>query len=316
MLTAGTLCAPVVARAQKAKKLTRIGYLSVDPKPDHQDELFKVGLRELGWVEGKNVAFEHRWAASGVDRLPAMAEELVALKVDLIVVWGTVAALAAKKATQSIPIVMVRVADPVGSGIVASLAHPGGNITGVSNIAPELTGKRLEMLKEIVPGITRVAFLAHGGDPAHKLFIKEAQDAGRILGLHIQPLVVKGAEDFDNAFFAMAREQAGALIVQPIFVSTGHGRRIAQLALRNRLPAIGGNPLAEGGWLVSYGADTNVRLRRAAAIVDRILRGAKPADLPVEQPTHFTLVVNMKSAKALGLAIPQTILVRADRVIE
>ena len=289
----------------------------MDPKPDHQDELFKRSLSELGWVDGKNVTFEHRWAATGVDRLSAMAAELVALEVDLIVVWGTVAALAAKKATQSIPIVMARVADPVGSGLVPSLARPGGNVTGISSVAPELMGKRLEMLKEIVPGISRVAFLAHGGDPAHKLFIREAQEAGRLLGLHIQSLVVTDLGDIDKAFSAMIRERAGALIVQPIFVSTGQGRHLAQVALRNRLPAIGGGAeFVDAGGLASYGTDSNVRLRRAAAIVDRVLRGVKPADLPVEQPTHFQMVVNLKTAKALGLTIPASIMVRADRAIE
>ena len=308
---------PLFARAQKGTKLTRIGYLSVSPKPGGQDELFKRNLRELGWVEGQSVTFEHRWAANGIDRLPAMAEELVALKVDLIVVWGTVAALAAKKATQSIPIVMARIADPVGSGLVQSLARPGGNVTGISRIAPELTGKSLEMLKEIVPRITRVAFLAHGGDPAHKIFVKEAQDAGLVLGLRIQVLVLNGSKDIDSAFSAMTREQAGALIVQPIFVSTGQGQRIAQLALRNRLPVISsGSAFADLGGLAFFGADNTFQSRRAAALVDRILRGAKPADLPVEQPTHFETVINMKTAKALGLTIPQSILVRADRRIE
>jgi putative ABC transport system substrate-binding protein len=317
LLAASSLCMPQVARAQQGKKLIRIGYLSVDPGPGHQDELFKGSLRELGWIDGKNVTFEHRWSATGVDRLPASADELAKLKVDVIVVWGTVAALAAKKATQSIPIVMVRVADPVATGLVQSLARPGGNVTGISGISPELTGKRLEMLKEIVPAIVRVAFLAHGGDPAHKLFIKEAQDASRILGLQIQPVVVTGADDIDKGFSALIRERAEALIVQPILVSMGLAPRIAQLALRNRLPTIaGGDVFADAGGLLSYGTDIGVRLRRAAAIVDRILHGAKPSDLPVEQATHFLMVINLKTAKALGLAIPSSILVRADRVIK
>ena len=317
MLSASPLGMALIASAQKGNKLMRIGYLSVDPKPGHQDEIFKKSLRDHGWIDSKNVTFEHRWAATGVDRLPAMAEELVALKVDLIVVWGTVAALAAKKATQTIPIVMVRVADPVGSGLVQSLARPGGNVTGISSIAPELTGKRLEMLKEIVPGLARVAFLAHGADPAHKLFIQEAQDAGRILGIHIQSLVITGAEEIDKAFAAMIRGQAGALVVQPIFSSIGQGSRIAQLALRHRLPAVtGGGAFADAGGLLSYGPDASVRLRRAAAMVDQILRGVKPADVPVEQPTHFQIAINLKTAKALGLTIPPNVMVRADRVIQ
>jgi putative ABC transport system substrate-binding protein len=317
-LAAAVLAAPFRAAAQPAQKPKRIGYLSIDPQPDRQHEMFMRNLRDLGWIEGKNIVIDYRWGAGNVDRVSAMAAELAARNVDLIIVWSTVAALAAKKATSSIPIVMVRVADPVGSGIVASLARPGANITGVSNISPELTGKRLEMLKEIVPGLARVAFLAHGGDPAHKLFLKEAQDAGRKLGIHVQALVVNGIEDIENAFVAMTRDQAGALIVQPIFVSAlGQGPRIAQLAIRHRLPATaGGSELVEAGGLIHYGIARGTQLQRGAALVDRVLRGAKPADLPIEQPTRFELIVNMKAARALGLKIPQTLLVRADRVIE
>jgi putative ABC transport system substrate-binding protein len=314
-LAAATFLAPLRARSQSKPK--RIGSLALDEGAlARQDEVFKGRLRELGWIEGKNLAIEYRFAKP--DQIHAMAEELVARKVDLIVVWSTVVALAAKKATTSIPIVMARVADPVGAGLVASLARPGGNITGTSAIAPELMGKRLELLKEIVPKLSRVAFLAYGGDPAHKLFAKQLLDAGRVLDVHVHTLAVKTVEEIDAAFDTIAREKSSALIVQPIFVSSlGQGRRIAELAVRARLPTISdGYAFADAGGLVYYGADRNEQYRRAAALVDRILRGANPAELPIEQPHRFELVVNMKTAKALGINIPQTILVRAERVIE
>lgn len=302
--------------AQQLEKVRRIGSLSPAAQPSAREETVKQGLRDLGWIEGQNVRIEYRRAA-GLDRLPALAEELVRLKVDLIVAWGTPAVQAAKNATRTIPIVMGPTADPVGTGLIASLARPGGNITGLSAMAPELAGKRLELLRELVPGLSRVAFLAHGSDPAHRLFLKEVQDAGQALGIQVQPLVVKGPEEFESAFSVMIRERSTALVVQPLFISPlGHGPKIADLAARHRLLTVSdGHQFAEVGGLIYYGPDRTVLDRRVATYVDRILKGAKPADLPVEQPQQFHLVINLQTAKRLGLAIPQSVLFRADKVI-
>ena len=226
------------AWAQQAKKVPRIGYLTVRSGPSDRDEAFRQGLRDLGYVEGQNIIVEHRFA-NGTDRLPEMAAELVRLKLDVFVAEATPAVQALKNATGTPPIVMAAAADPVGTGLVASLAQPGGNITGLSLILPELAGKRLELLREVLPRIARVAFLAHGGNPAHRLFVKEAQDIAPRLKIKIQPLVIGGPEEFDSAFSAMIKERAGALVVQPLFVIVPEqGRRIADLATRNRLPAV------------------------------------------------------------------------------
>lgn len=237
---------------------------------------------------------------------------------DVIVAWSTPAALAAQNATRTIPIVMGTVADPIGTGLIANLARPGGNITGVSLMSPELAGKRLELLKELAPGLARVAFLANGGDPAHRLFVKETQDAAQKIGIHIQPLVVKGPDEFDGAFSAAIKEGSGALIVQPLFITIGgHARTLAELAIKHRLPTISdGNQFAELGGLIYYGPERLALDRRVAYYVDRILRGTQPADLPVEQPQTFALVLNLQTAKRLGIAIPQSLLLRADKVIK
>jgi putative tryptophan/tyrosine transport system substrate-binding protein len=311
------LAAGMTAEAQQPKKIPRIGYLSLRSGPSGQDEAFKQGLRELGWVEGQNIAIEYRWAADQTDRLPSLAEDLVRLKVDVIVAWTGPVVQAAKNATSTIPIVMWA-ADPVETGLVASLARPGGNVTGLSLILPDLAGKRLELLREVLPRLARVAFLAHAEDPSSRLFIKESQDAGQSLGLKIQPLVVKGPEEFEGAFAAMIRERAGALVVHPLFISGGgHGPRIAALAARNRLPTMSdGFQFAEAGGLMYYGPDRIALSRRDAVYVDKILKGAKPAELPVEQPMKFELVINLKTAKQIGLTIPQSVLYRADKVIK
>jgi putative ABC transport system substrate-binding protein len=275
-------------------------------------------LSELGWVEGRNVIIEYRWAANDTKRLPSLAKELVELKVDVIVASATPAIQAAKNATTTLPIVMSAAADPVASGFVASLARPGGNVTGLSLQSPELAGKRLELLKEIVPKLSRVAFLAHGGDPAHKLFFQEAQDIAPKIGLQIQPLAIQGPTEFEVAFAAMIKEQAGALVVQPLFTGSalGLGPKVADLAIKNRLPSLSdGIRYPEAGGLLSYGANRLDLSRRAASFVDKILKGTKPADLPVEQPTKFDFVINLKTAKWIGLTIPPNVLVRADRVI-
>ena len=312
------LATVAVAHAQPAKKVPRIGYLSLASGPGWIEEEFLQGLRDLGYVDGKNIIIEYRWAAGKTDRLPALAEELVRLKVDLIAVRATPVVQAAKNATTSIPIVMLIAADPVRSGFVASLAQPGGNITGMSSIMPELAEKRLGLLREVVPKLSRVAFLAYGPDPAHKLFVKDAEDAARQFKMRFQPLIIGAPEGIEGAFSAMTKERAGALIVQPLFVTTlGQGRRIAQLAVKNRLPTISdGIPFADEGGLMLYGPDQKPMYRRAAVHVDKILKGTKPADIPVEQPMKFDFVINLKTAKEIGVTFPDIILFKANRVIQ
>jgi putative ABC transport system substrate-binding protein len=307
-----------MAEAQQPKKVPRIGLLGLASGPARPEEAFLQGLRDLGYVEGQNITIEYRWAGGKVDRLPALAEELVRLKVDLIVVRATPVVQAAKNATTTIPIVMLGAADPVGSGFVASLARPGGNITGMSNIMPELAGKRLELLREVLPKLSRVAFLAHGGDPAHKLFVKEAQEAAERFGMKFQPVVIVAPEEIEGAFSAIIRERAGALIIQPLFINNlGQGPRIAELAVRNRLATVSDvDEFVDAGGLMSYGPNRWGLFRRAATYVDRILKGTKPADLPVEQPTKFELFINLKTAKQIGLTVPPNVLARADKVIK
>jgi putative tryptophan/tyrosine transport system substrate-binding protein len=314
-LTLSLLAAPLAAHAQPSAKVPQIGYLALRAGPAAEDEVFKQGLRDLGWIEGQNLAIEYRWAAGQVDRLPALAEALVRLKVDLIVAWATPAVQAAKDATQTIPIVMTWVADPIRSGFVASLARPGGNITGTSNIQPELAGKKLELLRALLPSLSRVAF--HGGDPVHRLFLQDAQDAAARFGIQLQPVVIGSLEELDSAFAAVRRERAEALIVQPLFmVVLGQGQRIAGLAVQHHLPTVSdGNQFAEAGGLLFYGPDRLALLRRSVVFVDKILKGTKPADLPMEQPMKFELVLNLKAAEALGLTIPPTLLFQADEVI-
>jgi putative tryptophan/tyrosine transport system substrate-binding protein len=286
--------------------------------PAVPEETFLQGLRDLGYVEGQNIIIEYRWAGGKVDRLPTLAEELVRLKVDLIAVRATPVVHAAKNATTTIPIVMLSAADPVGTGFVASLARPGGNITGMSNMMPELAGKRLELLREVLPKLSRVACLAHGGDPAPRLFVKEADDAAKGFRIQFQPLILSGPDEFEGGFSAMAKERAGALIVQPLFSNNlGQGQRIAELAAKSHLPTISDpRQFAEAGGLMSYGPDSLALWRRAATYVDKILNGAKPADLPVEQPTKFELMINLRTAKQIGVTIPQSVLYRADKVIK
>jgi putative ABC transport system substrate-binding protein len=316
-----TLCALLVAfsfraEAQQPKKIPRIGYLTVLSGPSDRDAAFRQGLRDLGYVEGQNVIVEYRYA-NGTDRLPELAAELVRLDLDIFVAETTPAVQALKNGTRTAPIVMAAVADPVGSGFVTSLARPGGNITGESLILPELAGKRLELLREVLPRVARIAFLAHGGNPAHRLFVKEAQEAAERFGIQIQPLVIKNSAEFEAAFSAMVKERAGALVVQPLFVIVPEQRRlIADLATRNRLPTVSDFvEFADAGGLMSYGPNALDPIRRSATYVHKILRGAKPADLPVEQPTKFELVINLKTAKQMGLTIPPSVLGRADKVI-
>jgi putative ABC transport system substrate-binding protein len=303
--------------AQQVKKRPRIGVLSsrLGPLPTREGA-FQESLRKLGYVEGQSITIEYRYAEERLDRLPELVAELVHSKVDVIVAVSTPAIEAAKNATKTIPIIMAGVSDPVGTGFVASLARPGGNITGLSLQSPELSGKRLELLKEVIPKLSRVAFLVHRQDPGHRLFVKEAQDAGQSLGMQIQPLAVAGFEEIEGVFPAMVRERIGGLVVQPIFIGT-HGLRIAELAAKNRLPTISDpREFADAGGLMSYGPSRSALWQRAATYVDKILKGTKPADLPVEQPTKFEFVINLKTVKQIGLTIPQSVLFRADKVIK
>jgi len=320
-LTLGTLSAPLAVDAQQPGKVWRIGSLGMGhiPVPVSNPiwDAFLQQLRELGYVEGQNIVIEYRSAEGRAERLPDLAAELVNLKVDVIVAGGTPPPLAAKHATRTIPIVMAAAGDPVGSGLVASLARPGGNVTGLSTFTPELAGKRLQLLKEVVPGVSRVAVLWNAANPYAALVTRETEAAARKLGVQVQSLEVRGPDDFEHALPAAIRGRAGALIVVDDPLTFLYRMRIADFAARNRLPAMYGfREYAEAGGLMAFGANLADLYRRAATYVDKILKGAKPADLPVEQPTKFELVINMKIANALGLTIPQSVLVRADEIIQ
>jgi len=283
-------------------------------------EAFRQGLRDLGYVEGRNVVIEYRDAEGKHERLPALAAELVALKVDVIVAPPTPAALAAKQVTKTIPIVFAAVSDPVSSGLVTSLARPGGNVTGLSDLTPELVGKCLEQLKQAVPGVSRAAVLWQPGafgERTEKDLLKAAEVAARALGVRLQFVEARGPDDFDRAFSKMTSARADALTVLPTAMFVSERRRLVDLAAKNRLPTV--FPYRESvdaGGLMSYGPNLADMYRRAATYVDKILKGAKPGDLPVEQPTKFELVINAKTAKALSLTIPQSVLLRADQVIQ
>jgi putative ABC transport system substrate-binding protein len=322
LIVAGALlAAPFAAGAQQAAKIARIGYLtSSQGLNPHLPEAFRQGLRDLGYVEGRDLVIEYRDAEGKAERLPALAAELVALKVDVIVAApGTLAARVAKEATRTVPIVFIA-ADPVASGIVTSLARPGGNVTGLSNLAPALVGKRLELLKQAVPGVSRVAVLWFPGalgEGTDKEMLKEAEAAARALGVRLQLVEARGPADIDRAFSDMTDARAGALTVLPSNMFLREHRRLVDLAAKNRLPAVyTSREFVDAGGLMSYGANQPDLFRRAATYVDKILKGAKPADLPVEQPTRFELVINLKTAKALGLTIPPSLVQRADQVIE
>ena len=322
-VVAFVLCALVLAlcvsvEAQQPKKVSRIGYLSLANGPGWQEEEFLKGLHDLGYVETQNIIVEYRWAAGKIDRLPALAEELVRLKVELVIGRTTPVIQALKSATTTIPIVILAAADPVRTGFVASLARPGGNITGMSAIMPELTGKRLELLRELVPQLSGVAFLLHGADPIYSMYLEEAEEESKKLRMQIRPVVIGGPEEIEDAFSPMIKERAGALIVHALFINTlREGKRIADLAVKYRLPTVSdGIPFADEGGLIFYGPDQRPLLRQAATYVDKILKGAKPAELPVQQPKKFELVINLKTAKQIGLTIPPNVLARADRGIK
>jgi putative ABC transport system substrate-binding protein len=320
-LLGGLLGAPREAGPQQpTAKVARIGWLSIasrTPEVAHLIEAFELGLRELGYVEGQTIAIEYRFAEGKPERLPRLAAELVGLKVDIIVTPNPAGTQAAKQATPTIPIVMLAVVDPVGTGLVASLARPGGNITGLAaTSSPEIVGKYLELLKQAVPKVSRVAVLRNPANPDTAQMSREVERAARSLGVQLQVLDVTGPHELDGAFAAM-RERARALLVLADTMFFLHRARIANLATKNRLPTISGNKeMAEAGLLMTYGRNLSHDFRRAAVYVDKILRGAKPADLPVELATKFELVINMKTAKALGLTIPPSVLARADALIQ
>jgi putative ABC transport system substrate-binding protein len=311
---------PLAAEAQQAAKIVRIGWLGLNlASAPHLPETFRQGLRDLGYVEGRNLVIEYRDAEGKSERLPALAAELVALKVDVILALGTLQALAAKQATRTLPIVFAS-GDPVGGGLVTSLARPGGNLTGLSALNTDLVGKGLELLMQTVPGVSRVAALWQPGGLGERMekdILKEADVAARALGVRLQFVEARGPADFDRAFSEMTRVRAGALDVLPCSMFIAERRRLVDLAAKNRLPAV--YPWRDGvdaGGLMSYGANNADLFRRASTYVDKILKGAKPADLPVEQPTKFELVINLKTAKALGLTIPPSVLGRADEIIQ
>ena len=308
-------------KAQQAAKVPRIGYLSSNlAASPHLPEAFRQGLRDFGYVEGRNVVIEYQSAEGKPERLSALAAELVALQVDVIVAPGTPQALATRQATGILPIVFATAADPVGSGLVTSLARPGGNVTGLSILASELVGKRLELLTQAVPGVSRVAVLWQPGghdERTDKDILKEAEVAARALGVRLQFVEARGPADFDKAFLDMTRTRVGALTVLTGIMFLNERRRLVDLAAKHRLPAVyGGRDFVDAGGFMAYGPDLADLYRRAATYVDKILKGAKPGDLPVEQPTKFELVINLKTTKALGLMIPPSLLQRADQVIE
>jgi putative ABC transport system substrate-binding protein len=314
--TLALLGAPLAAQAQQPGKVPRIGGLVVASPGFPPIEGFRQGLRELGYVEGRNIAVEYRYAEGRADRYGALAAEVVRLEPDMIVVWGTEFTQTVRRVTPTIPIVFALADRPVEMGLVANLARPGGNVTGLTTLSFELSAKRLELLKEGLPKLTRVAAL-YAPDPRVASTLKEMASAARSLGIRLQPLEARGSEDFDRAFAEMAREQADAVVLLPTALSPTLGARIADLALRRRLPAIGqGREFVTAGALMAYAANWTDIARRAATFVDKVLKGAKPADLPVEQPTKFELSINLKTAKALGLTIPPSLLQRADQVIE
>jgi len=309
----------VPAEAQQPNQVPRVGFLVPGSPSSYSErmEAFRQGLRELGHVEGQNIIIEYRFAEGKSDRFPALASELVQLKVDVIVTGTTPAIQAVKNRTRTIPIVMGEVADPVAVGFVASLARPGGNITGFTTLSPDLDGKRLELVKEILPKVTRVAYIWDPANLAQKIRFKEVEGAAQALGITLQSLEARNPKELESAFEAAIRERPGALMV-PNPTVLAYGRQIVDFAAQHRLPVVYDTRehAEKSRGLMAYGPDYADLLRRAATYVDKILKGAKPADLPVEQPTKFELVINLKTAKQIGLTIPQRVLARADRVIK
>ncbi len=313
--------APFTAQAQAPGKVPRVGILFSEfaptSEPSPTARAFVESLRGLGWVEGRNVLLEWRYAEGRTERYPVLAAELVALKVDVLVAFSTPAALAVKQVTTTTPVIMAAISDPVGSRLVGSLARPGGNITGLSLLAPELSAKRLDLFKQAMPRLARAAVLWNTANSGMVLRFRETESASRALGVAIDSVGVQGPGDFETAFATISKHRPDALLVLADTVTSAHRRRAIEFAAASRLPAIyETRQFADDGGLMSYGISMSEHYRRAAFFVDKVLKGAKPADLPVEQPSTFELVINLKTAKALGLTIPQTVLLRADHVIE
>jgi|SRR5438445_9891008 ABC-type uncharacterized transport system substrate-binding protein len=319
VLAVSCVLAPIAGETQTAGKVPRIGILETGSQSARGGSwpAFHQRLRELGYAEGQSVIFETRSADDRSERLRGLAAELIGLKVDIIVTTGTPAAVAAKQATSTIPIVMAIATNPVGAGLTASLGRPGGNVTGLANLDAELSGKRLEMLKAAVPALSRVAILWNAANPAHKPALGDTESTAHALGVRLQPVEARNLSELSDAFSAMRQERPGGLVLLADSLFSTHQARILDFAAKSRLPSIfWQSGFAEAGALMSYGTSYPDLFRGAANYVDKILKGAKPADLPVEQPTKFELVINLKTAKALGLTIPQSLLVRADQVIE
>jgi len=318
VIAGSLLAAPLAAEAQQAANVARIGFLGATSASSWASrvEAFRLGLRDLGYEEGKNIVIEFRWAEEKYGRLPELALALVRLKVDVLVTYGTPGTLAAKRATTTIPIVMVHSGDAVAAGLVAGLARPGGNITGSTYFLPQLMAKRLELLKAAIPHITQVAILVKPDNPFFVPALQALETAVNSLKLGLQQFEARGPNEFEAAFSAMAKNRIDAVVILEDGVFVSNARAIADLAARHRIPSAGFNELAEAGGLIGYGVDFIAMYRRAATFVDRILKGAKPAGIPVEQATKFELVINMKTAKALGLTIPQSLLLRADELIQ
>jgi putative tryptophan/tyrosine transport system substrate-binding protein len=319
--TLGVILALVAAEGQQQGRVPSIGFLLSQSVAASraQDEAFRQGMRELGYVEGQAFTVERRYAEGNTEILTRLAAELIRLKVDIIVAPSSSAALAVKKSMSTVPVVFAFANDPVGLGLVASLARPGGNVTGLTPMSADLSAKRLELFKEAVPPVSRIAILSTSTYPqqSRQTMVRDLEAAARLLRMDIRVLEVKGRDELDAAFATMSKDRVGAVTALPLPFLTGERRRIAELALRNRLPSVfHWREYVEVGGLMSYGAGQDDLIRRAATYVDKILKGTKPADLPVEQPTKFELVINLKTAKALGLTIPQSILLRADQVIE
>jgi putative ABC transport system substrate-binding protein len=308
---------PLAARAQQTTP--RVGFMgnSTAALEANLVGAFRDGLRELGYEEGRNIAIEYRWADGKYERFPAIVAELIASKVDVIVTAGTPGALAVKKATTTVPLVMVAVGDPVGTGLVPSLARPGGNLTGLSSVAPDLEGKRLELLREVVPKVAHVAVFFNSLNPFHAVSIAQAQASARSMGMRLQEHDIRQSEDIDGAFAVMRKERPDALLILADRVFLHNRQRMMEFTEEQRLPNVNAyHELVEAGGLISYGPSYEDMHRRAAIYVDKILKGARPGDLPIEQPTKFTLSINLKAAKVLGIDIPSTLLARADEVIE
>jgi putative tryptophan/tyrosine transport system substrate-binding protein len=318
-LLGGAVAWPLAARAQQSGKIPRVGFMGNSTAALEANLVgpFRDGLRELGYQEGHNIVIEYRWAEGQYERFPALIAELLAVPVDVIVTAGTPATLAVKKATSMVPLVMIAVGDPVGTGIVPSLARPGGNITGLSSIAPDLEGKRLELLREVIPKLSHVALFLNPLNPFHAVSMRQALAAAQALGIKLQSLEVRTSGELDGAFAAIVREGPDALLILADRVFLHNRKRMMDFATEQRLPSVNAyREIVEAGGLMSYGPSYEHMHRRAADYVDKILKGAKPGDLPVEQPTKFTLVVNLKSARALGIDVPSMLLARADEVIE